>query len=138
MQKLTIILFALVMLACARTRSADRTRLTWLQRFEGWQKVLGAVAIILALLIILNPEFFALGIIGDTAFFDMLALALALQMHTFVARAIRLCITVTSRSARALGIPSPGFRYLLAVSRHTLRRLAFPFQKAADQSFSCA
>ena len=55
-------------------------------RFTGWQKLVSFVAIILALLIVLNPEFLALGLFGDAAFFDLLVLALSLQLQMVATR----------------------------------------------------
>jgi uncharacterized membrane protein YkgB len=81
MQKVTLILFALSILAYASTRSLNKTKPSWFQHLKGWQKIFGTLAVVLTLLIILNPEFLALGLVGDTAFFDLLILALSLQMH---------------------------------------------------------
>jgi hypothetical protein len=45
------------------------------------------VALGLALVIMLNPEFLALGLVGDAAFFDVLVLLLSLQLKDFVLQA---------------------------------------------------
>jgi hypothetical protein len=126
----------MVILACVRNRSSDRTRLGWLRDLSGWQKVFGAVAIVAALLIVLNPEFFALGLLGDTAFFDLLALALALQLHTIFVQALQMCAAGISRGARFLGIPSPSFLYLLAMARYQWTRTASAFQKALTRQIA--
>src|ERR1041385_5306701 len=97
MQNVTIILFALGMLAYASTRSLDKTKVSRFQHLKGWQKLFGALAVILALFIILNPEFLALGLLGDTAFFDILVLALSLQMRALAIRAFHGCVDVLSR-----------------------------------------
>ena len=34
----------------------------------------------------MNPEFYALGILGDSAFFDLLVLAITCQLHTLSSR----------------------------------------------------
>jgi hypothetical protein len=83
------------------------------------------------MLIILNPEFLALGLLGDTAFFDMFVLALSLQMHMVVARACRACVTVLIRRVWWIGIPSPGLRYLLAVSALAIGNAATIVRKAS-------
>ena len=133
MQNLTIILLGLVVFAYASTRSQDKTKPSRFQHLKGWQKIFGVLAVILTLLIILNPELLALGLLGDTAFFDMLVLALSLQMHMFVARAFRRCVAVLSRGVRWLGIPSPGLCYLLAVVTPLIAGAVAMFQKAVHR-----
>jgi hypothetical protein len=114
MQTPVLILVALILLACAVRRSSH-IEPVWSQHLKGWQKVFGLAAVIMALLILSNPEFLALGLLGDTAFFDMLVLALSLQMHMFAVRAFQSCLDALRRALRWLGIPSLGLRYLLAV-----------------------
>src|SRR5262245_54902506 len=46
----------------------------------------------------------------------MFVLTLSLQMHLFACRAWRRCVNVLARGVQWVGIPSPGLRYLLAVS----------------------
>jgi hypothetical protein len=108
---------------------------TWSQHLKGWQKVFGLIAFIGVLLIIVNPELFALGILGDTAFFDMLVLALALQMHLVVARALQRCKAAVTRGARRIGIPSPGLCYLLALSALFVSSVASSFQNTMHRLF---
>ena len=136
MEKVTIILLGLVMLAYASTRSPGKTRLSRFQHLKGWQKIFAVLAVILALLIILNPEFLALGLIGDTAFFDMLVLALSLQLHVVATRAFHSCVEVLSRGVRWLGIPSPGLRYLLAILMPAIAGSVTAFQKAVHRILS--
>jgi hypothetical protein len=47
----------------------NRIKPAWSQQLKGWQKLFGLVGVILAVLIIINPELLALGLLGDTAFF---------------------------------------------------------------------
>jgi hypothetical protein len=105
-------------------------------RGKGWQKVLGVVAAIMALLIVLNPEFLALGILGDTAFFDLIVLALSLQMHMLVAGAFRACVRALVRVVRGLGIPSPGLSYLVAVATLTVGSVVGALQRAVHRFLS--
>src|SRR5262245_37478421 len=113
----TILLLGLaIVLAGALTRAhSGKMKPSWSQHLKGRQKLLGVIAVVLALLIIITPEFVTLGLVGDSAFFDMLVLALSLQMHMFVARVWHRCVTVTTRCVRLLEIPSLGLRYLPAV-----------------------
>src|SRR5215472_13908813 len=109
MQTMPLILlgFALIAFAINRARS---------QPLQGWQKLFGAVAFVFAVVILLQPEFLALGLLGDTAFLDLLVLAMSLQMHRFVSRALRWCIAMWGRCVPRAWIPSPGLSYLVAVS----------------------
>ncbi len=85
------------------------------QHLKGSQKLFGVIAVVCGVLILLQPEFFALGLFGDTAFFDILVLALTLQMHSYALQAIHMFVTALSRCVRWLGIPSPGLSYIVAV-----------------------
>ena len=115
MKRIIFVLLGLAMLAFASKRAARQGKLKWFRQLNGSQKIFGVVAFVLVLLILLNPEFLALGILGDTALFDMLVLAISLQLHTQVIRAGRGFITALTRGMRWAGIPSVGLRYELAI-----------------------
>jgi hypothetical protein len=132
----SIILLGLTLFVFASLRRRNKAQPTWFQHLRGWQKVFGVVAAILALLIVLNPEFLALGFLGDAAFFEMLVLALSLQMHTFAAGAFRACAQALSQGVRWLGIPSPGLSYLLAVTTLGIGSAISAFQKAVQRFLS--
>jgi hypothetical protein len=83
----SIILLGLAILAGAFFRTPEGIGPAGSGRLSGWQKLLGVVAFVLALLIVLNPEFLALGLVGDAAFFDALVLLLSLQLQIYLARA---------------------------------------------------
>ena len=135
MHTTTILVVALALLACTYIQS-NRTKPAWSEHLKGWRKVFGLLGVIAALLIVMNPEFLALGLLGDTAFFDMLVLALSLQLHMFVSRAFHNCVAVLSRSVRWLGIPSPGLRYLLFVLTPVITSTVSAFQKAVHRTLS--
>lgn len=80
-------MLGLAMLAYAITRVPDKYKPAWFQRLGSWQMWIGLVALIIAMLIVINPEFYCLGLLGDTAFFDLLVLAITFQLQTVVARA---------------------------------------------------
>ena len=86
MQMTSGILLGLAILAFAFTRVRNKTRPVQPQRLKWWQKLVHVIAVILAILVVLNPEFLALGILGDTAFFDLLVLLLSLQLQTLGAQ----------------------------------------------------
>lgn len=110
-----------------------KTKPSRFQHLKGWQKIFGVLAVILTLLIIVNPELLALGLLGDTAFFDVLVLALSLQLHMIVTRTFRRCVDALSRGVRWLEIPSPGLRYLLAVLTPAIAVVVTSFQKAVHR-----
>ena len=115
MRKPIVILlsFALAVIAFNRLR---RRKPALFQNLKGWQKLLGLVAIVLALIILLNPEFLALGLLGDSAMLDMLALALSVQMLMSVQWAWHRISQSFLKTMRWFGIPSAGFRFLIAIS----------------------
>jgi len=78
------ILIGLTVLAFALAFLPDKYRPTWIHRLTSWQMLLGLVAAIVATLIVLTPEFYALGILGDSAFFDLLVLAISFQLRGIV------------------------------------------------------
>lgn len=119
-----------MILVIAFNQSPARAKSQWWQHLKGLQKVIGLVAFVGVLLIMINPEFLALGLLGDTAFFDMLVLALTLQMHLIVVRVWQRCAALVTRGARCMGIPSPGLRYLLALSACFVGDVASSIQRA--------
>jgi hypothetical protein len=86
------------------TQGPARAKPQWWQHLKGSQKLLGLVAFVGALLIMMNPELVALGLLGDAAFFDMLVLVLTLQMHQLVVRVWQRWVALVSRGARCMGI----------------------------------
>ena len=59
----------------------DPYRPAWLHRLTPWQALLGLVAVIIATFIVMNPEFYALGLLGDSAFFDLVVLGITFQLR---------------------------------------------------------
>lgn len=60
----------------------------------------GVIAVILAVLMLMNPDFLALGFLADTTFFDVLVLALSLQMLVSFQWACRTLGVAVVRSLR--------------------------------------
>jgi hypothetical protein len=102
MRRILILLSAVAIVAHVLNRKSARGIPPHFQQLQGWQKLLGLVAMILALLIILNPEFLALGLVGDAAFFDVLVLLLSLQFQTIAARAWHCVCALSSTVGRML------------------------------------
>ena len=76
------IVLGLAILAYGFTLLPDGTKLAWSTRLNCWHALIGVIAVVLAFLILLNPEFLALGLLGDTPFFDLLVLLIGLQLRT--------------------------------------------------------
>ena len=112
-----------------------RTKRQWFRNLKGWQKLLGLLGLLLAVIVILNPELIALGLLGDSVFFDMLALALSVQMLVSIRWGWHKLSAGFSRGLRWLGIPSPGFRFLLAAASIALAGIHSPLQKIAHRLF---
>ena len=75
-----VLIFALVLLGYATFQQSRKARPSAPGK-QWWQQLLGVIAFLAAIVIIINPEFVALGFLGDTAFFDLLVLLLSLQLQ---------------------------------------------------------
>ena len=90
MQTTLFIFFTLFLIvACSHPKTFTRSKPVWLEGLQGWQKGFGIAAFLVALLILMNPEFLALGLLGDAALFDALVLALSLQFQIIAFRMLR-------------------------------------------------
>src|SRR5580765_562841 len=85
----TMMLFVMLGVAVVMAlRKKNNSRAAALfSQFQGSQKLFAAIAVLAAIVILLNPEFLALGLLGDTAFYDVLVLLLGLQLRTVGAQA---------------------------------------------------
>jgi len=75
------IIFGLALFAFALGILPDKCRPAWIHRLTSWQLLIGLVALVVAAVIVITPEFYALGILGDSAFFDVLVLAITYQLR---------------------------------------------------------
>lgn len=64
----------------------DKYRPQWMLRVSWWKMLIGLMATIGALLIVMNPELLALGILGDSTLFDLLVLAVGIQLQVVLSR----------------------------------------------------
>jgi hypothetical protein len=129
------IILSLVILAYALTLRFGKFKPARFQTFTGWQKLAGAVALIIALLIVLNPEFLALGLVGDTAFFDLLVFAITLQLQGYGTRAWRSVGAAFFGIARWLLAPRPTFAMFLLIFA-PVGTLVTSIQKLANRILS--
>ena len=86
MQMTPTIILGLALFACALNGVPDKYKPTWTRRLNSLRTLIGLVAVIAAILIVMNPEFYALGVLGDSAFFDLLVLAISLQLQMYGVR----------------------------------------------------
>ena len=108
------ILLGLAILAYAFNRVSHRIRPASFQRLTWSQKLFGAVAVILVVLIVINPEFLAFGFLGDAAFVDLLVLLMSLQLQ-MVGTQARSCVSAVF-SRITWWVMTPRMSYLLVVS----------------------
>ena len=80
-------IFGIALFACALVWMPDKYRPKWLARPSGGQLLLGLLAMTIATVIVMTPEFYALGILGDSMFFDLLVLFIGFQLQSVFARA---------------------------------------------------
>jgi uncharacterized membrane protein YkgB len=113
------IVLGLAILACVFARLPDNTKQAWSVRLNAWHALIGVIAVILAFLILLNPEFLALGLLGDTAFFDLLVLLIGLQLRTVGAQAWDCASRALSRILSRI-LCWPSLTYLLVLSIFTV------------------
>jgi hypothetical protein len=90
----------------------------------------------LVVLILINPDLLALGLLGDATFFDMLVLILSLQMLFYVQETWRICSKVIVKGLRLFGIPSLGMRSLLSVSAVAIGSVISSIQKLMHRILS--
>jgi|SRR3954464_12633071 hypothetical protein len=108
-----MILLALAVIIFARSRSGLKGRLAQLSEYRGWRRIIVVLSVMLALMIVLNPEFMALGFLGDAAFFDILVLAVGFQLQIQMIGLHRAFAASFSKAMQWAGVPSPGLRYLM-------------------------
>jgi len=97
-------IFWLTLLALALTRLPGKYKPVWTDRLYSWQTLIGWVALIAAMVIMMNPEFYALGLLGDSAFFDLLVLAIACQLNMISSRIWRQIVAVICKVRQLEGI----------------------------------
>ena len=128
-----IVLLGFALLATAFIRLPRGIEPSWLQRLGRWQKLLGVVAFCLALLIVLNPEFLALGVLGDAAFFDLLVLLLSLQLQMVLTQVWHSIHAVLARTIKWVTTPSLGLSCLLEASALLVGSGVSAFQKVVHR-----
>jgi len=108
-----VIVACLALITVGVVRVLNRVRPAGSPRLKPWQKVAIVLAVIGALLIAMNPELWALGLMGDTAFFDFLVLLLSLQLQTLATQAWCTTKEWLSKMWRWMMIPKMSMSYAL-------------------------
>jgi hypothetical protein len=114
----------------------DKIKLLRFRHLNGWQKLIGVLAVVMALLIILNPEFLVLGLMSDTVFFEMLVFALSLHLRQLAVRGFHSCVGLLSRGMHWLIRPTPIMLYCLAIVTPVLAGAVALLQRAFNSSRS--
>lgn len=78
------IILGLALFAYALSRVPDRYKPS--AHLQSLRTLIGLAAIIVAVLIVITPEFYALGLLGDSSFFDLLVLAVGIQLQVMASR----------------------------------------------------
>ncbi len=87
MHTILALVLGVITIGYAFGRVLDKTNPRAAQRLELWQKSVGLAAFILAVVIVITPEFAALGLLGDATFFDLLVLLVSLQLQSVAVQA---------------------------------------------------
>ncbi|MDB6058662.1 MAG: hypothetical protein JWO95_2506 [Verrucomicrobiales bacterium] len=125
-----------ILLLCASSRRGQPRGFSWLRELTGRQKVFGLLALVVAIVIMANPEFICLGLLGDTAFFDLLVLTLSLQLHGFAVRLGHATIAGVGKWFGWLKLPSPGMAYLMAALTVGMASFGSAVQKLLNRIIS--
>jgi uncharacterized membrane protein YkgB len=139
MQMTPVIVFGLAFLAYALTWVPDQYKPVWSRRLDAWQTLIGLVAVVAAILIVMNPEFYALGLLGDSAFFDLLVLAISFQLQMVGSQAWRHVVAAFSAIKRFITLRLYANYHALAligfVTIWTFADMVCTVQKAVQRMF---
>src|SRR4051794_11787411 len=107
-----LIILAILVWICIRRssglKSANSDKLRW------WQKLVAIVALLCVVMIAVNPEFWALGLLGDTTFFDVFVLLMSIQLQMTLVWVWRWGGEFFSRALRWIIRPRPRWSHLMA------------------------
>src|SRR5262245_48115031 len=105
-------LLLLALIAFALDRASRKLNLA--RELKWWKRPAVWLAILIAVLILATPEFSALGLLGDSAFFDLLVLLISLQLRAALVQAR--CSWVALLRGAVRWLRSPRMSYLLVMS----------------------
>jgi len=102
MPLLSTSIYWLALLVFALACLPDQYRPAWIHRLDPWQVAIGLVAVMIATAIVMTPEFYALGLLGDSTFFDFLVLAISFQLRGLAAGVWRHALSGFARIRRLM------------------------------------
>jgi hypothetical protein len=114
MQPASNLFIFLAVFMCVCIRRLNGLEAVTSEQLRWWQKLVGVVALMCVVLIAVNPEFWALGLLGDTAFFDLFVLLLSIQLQMALGWAWGIFSASLCWGLRWIITPRPRWSYLLA------------------------
>ena len=99
---LSTIIYWLALFVFALGFLPDKYRPAWIHRLDSLQVVIGLLAVMIATVIVMTPEFYALGLLGDSTFFDFLVLAISFQLRGLAAGGWRHALSGFARMRRLM------------------------------------
>ena len=99
---LSTIIYWLALIVFALGFLPDKYRPAWIHRLDSLQVVIGLLAVMIATVIVMTPEFYALGLLGDSTFFDFLVLAISFQLRGLAAGVWRHALSGFARMRRLM------------------------------------
>jgi len=114
MQSTSNILIILAILAWICIRRSSGLKSVNSEKLSWWQKLVGIVALLCVIMVAVNPEFWALGLLGDTTFFDVFVLLMSIQLQMTLVWVWGWGGTLLFRGLRWMIRPSQRWSYLMA------------------------
>jgi hypothetical protein len=111
----------------------DRYKPKWICRLNWWQMLIGLIAVVAAIVIVATPEFYALGILGDSTLFDILVLAIGIQLQVILSRIGVRVVSVIKWMIRFISLRMAINAMMLAIIAHDMATVA---QKVAHRLLS--
>jgi len=122
-----IFFYGLCLFVFALAFLPDQYRPAWIHRLDSWQVVIGLLAVMIATLIVMTPEFYALGLLGDSTFFDFLVLAISFQLRGLAAGVWRRAVSGFARIRKlmswSLHASSTALLFILAAMIATVQKV---------------
>ena len=122
-----IFFYGLCLFVFALAFLPDQYRPAWIHRLDSWQVVIGLLAVMIATLIVMTPEFYALGLLGDSTFFDFLVLAISFQLRGLAAGGWRRAVSGFARIRKlmswSLHASSTALLFILAAMIATVQKV---------------
>ena len=122
-----ILFYGLYLFIFALAFLPDQYRPAWIHRLDSWQVVIGLLAVMIAMAIVMTPEFYALGLLGDSTFFDFLVLAISFQLRGLAAGVWRRAVSGFARIRKlmiwSLHASSTALLFILAAMIATVQKV---------------